>query len=552
MLVYALCFGLGVALCNLLGARMNLSLVPLVAGAAFAGIVATITLATSSSPHDVLEIDGTLAFPLGYRNANAAFFAIALFPALGLASARDADARLRVAAFATATLCINLCLSSQSRASAPAMLVALVVYLLASPVRIRALAWLALAALPAVVTFPAVASVFHASGGDTGVRAAVDEMHRLGLVIGATTAFSAVIGALAVRFERRLPGVGSGDPGSNRTVAIGLGAVAAIAAVTFLVSVGDPVNWLSNRADEFQHGGTPDLSNNTSRFTVNAGSNRYDAWRVALSDFGDDPLFGDGGGGYRYSYLRKRDSASQYLHDAHSVELELLSELGIVGLALFGTFVVASTMGVVRARRLGPSAAGLSAIALASGSYWLVHTSLDWFWPYPAVTAPLLALVGSACAPTIREIGRRSTRSWRHWALAGLAVLAISAVPPLLADRMVDNAYATWRTDLAAAYDDLDRAHTLNPFSDGPPLAEASIARASGDDPRALAALHQAADIRPDEWATHYLLADLQVTKDRALARNEILLALELNPLSDRVQVLAKQLGVDPGSFESQ
>ena len=37
----------------------------------------------ATRPLDFLERDGTLDYPLGYRNANAAFFAIALFPALG-------------------------------------------------------------------------------------------------------------------------------------------------------------------------------------------------------------------------------------------------------------------------------------------------------------------------------------------------------------------------------------------------------------------------------------------------------------------------------------
>ena len=31
-----------------------------------------------------------------------------------------------------------------------------------------------------------------------------------------------------------------------------------------------------------------------------------------------------------------------------------------------------------------------------------MHASLDWFWPYPALTAPVFALLGSACAPAIR------------------------------------------------------------------------------------------------------------------------------------------------------
>ena len=44
----------------------------------------------------------------------------------------------------------------------------------------------------------------------------------------------------------------------------------------------------------------------------------------------------------------------------------------------------APAAGALRARRLGPAGAWVSAFALTAGAYWLVHSSLDWFWPYPA------------------------------------------------------------------------------------------------------------------------------------------------------------------------
>ena len=110
--------------------------------------------------------------------------------------------------------------------------------------------------------------------------------------------------------------------------------------VAFVAAVGDPVDWIDERIDEFRTAGTPDLSEQrraASRF--NAGSGRYDLWRVALDDVADDPLLGDGGGGYQYTYLRKRDTATTNARDAHSVELELLAELGLPGLALFAAAI---------------------------------------------------------------------------------------------------------------------------------------------------------------------------------------------------------------------
>ncbi|MFI5122996.1 MAG: hypothetical protein ACHQJ5_08865, partial [Vicinamibacteria bacterium] len=157
-----------------------------------------------------------------------------------------------------------------------------------------------------------------------------------------------------------------------------------------------------------------------------------------------------------------------------------------------------------------------------------------------------LALLGSACAPAARALEPGARHAWRGWVITGLAVLAISAIPPWLSERYVNNAYAGWPSDLGRAYDDLDQARRANPLSDVPLLAEGAIARASGDRERALAAFREAAEKRPEEWAVHYLLAQLQAKTDLAAARNEIRVALELNPLGTRVQSLAERLGVDP------
>ena len=545
--VYALAFGLGVGLCNLLGPRMKLSLVPLAFAGLFAGVATIIAVSGGDTPLDFLERDGTLDYPLGYRNANAAFFAIALFPALGLASDRDLDWRLRGLALGTATLCLDLALLSQSRASAPAIVVALVVYTIAAPERVRALGWLALAALPAIATVPALTSLYQA-GGDSGERllGVVDEMHGA-MTASALTALAALaLGLVAARFERRIPVIGSTGARGNRAVAYGLAVLAVVGAVGFVAAVGNPGQWFSDRYDEFKHAGSPDLSDQSSRFVVNLGSNRYDTWRVALHELGENPVKGVGGGGYQYAYLRERREPTD-VRDAHSVEMELLSEFGLVGFLLFAAALVAAFVGVLRARRLGPSAAGLGAIAFASASYWLVHTSVDWFWPYPAITAPTLALLGCACAPAVRVQARNRGRPLVRWLLiAALAALALSTVAPFLSQRYVNDAYAEWRTDLDRAYEDLDRARSLNRLNDLPLLAKGSIANAAGDRQVALGAFREAAEQRPEEWATHYLLAQLQARTDLARARDEIRIALELNPLDATIHELAEQLGLDP------
>ena len=544
---YALVFVLGLLLCNLLGSRRQLSLAPVVVAAALGGVATIVALVSSQDPRSLLEYDGTLDYPLGYRNANAAFFAIALFPALGLAAERGLDKRLRAAATGTATLCISLFLLCQSRGSAPAIVLAVVVYLLLSPVRVRALSWLVLAAVPAVLAFPTLTELYIAVN-DSGLSRSVDEMHNVGLFVAIVAIAGVVVGALGTLLEDRLPSLGIGTAAANRWVAVILTVVAVAGATVFVSAVGDPVDWVGQRIDEIREGGSPGASG-VSRFSLNASSNRYDLWRVAVDDFTEDPLLGDGAGGFRYTYTQKREVSHQDARDAHSVELELLAELGLPGLTLLIVLLVAGTAAVTRARRLGPSAAGLGAITVASGTYWLAHSSIDWFWPYPALTAPVMMMLGAACAPAALALHPASKRSWRPWLIGSLVILALSAVPPFLSERYVNNAYSGWRDDIGRAYDDLGRAQSLNPLSDGPLLAEGAIARAVGDRTRALSAFRKAAAKRPEEWAAHYLIAALEADSDLPVARNEITVALRLNPLSKPVRKLARKLEArdDPG-----
>jgi hypothetical protein len=562
--LYGLGFGLGIWMALLLGSRAELSLIPLAAAGAVAGGAAVVVLLAGDEPASYVGTDGSLQFPLGYRNANAAFFAIAFLGALGLASGRGLDWRLRAVALAAATMCLDLGLLSQSRGSAPAAVVALVVYVLVAPFRLRAVCWLGLAILPALGVIPALTDLYRAAN-DEGVATVGNQMSDAGTAVAITAGVAAVLGAIAALLERRLPRAEASPTVSNRIVLGGTAAIVVALAVAFVIRVGDPVDWVGDRVEEFKAGGTPDLSAQSSRFGFSVESDRYDLWRVALDDAGEDPLLGDGGGGFQYTYLQKRDVRLQTARDAHSVELEVLSELGVTGLVLLLAALGGAALGALKARRLrtpangeeprrlDAGAAALAATALTCGAYWLAHTSIDWFWPYPAITAPVLALLGAACGAAMRTPSPPGPRRFRPWLAAAAVVLALSAIPPFLSERYVNDAYAEWRSDLNRSYDDLDRAKALNPLSDSPLLAEGAIADAAGDRRRALAAFREAEDKRPEEWATHYLLAELLADQQPELARRELEEARELNPLSVEVEQLEQELrdSEAPGPDES-
>ena len=143
--------------------------------------------------------------------------------------------------------------------------------------------------------------------------------------------------------------------GRGRVLAVtaALGAVLVAGAVAAAVSSGDGSTGAAGRAD-------------ASRLRT-LESNRYDYWRVALGSFADHPLAGTGTSGFRVDWQRergRRDAAN----DAHSLYLETLAELGLVGLALLAAFLAGVFVSARRAlARSGALAAGTRRGARGNG-----------------------------------------------------------------------------------------------------------------------------------------------------------------------------------------
>jgi len=531
---YAIFFVLGIWACALLGHRMELAVLPLVAAAAIAAITALVALALANAPLPYLDEDGTLQYPLGYRNANAAFFLVALWPALALAGSPRVAKAIRVGAFIAATACIQIALLSQSRGSIIGAGVAVIVYIIAARNRLAAVAWLFLAILPAAPTVFDSVALFDAAKASNSLVPAVDEMNTAGVSGLVRLPIAAVVCFVALWIE---PRIRISHKVGNRVLA----AAAVIMAVGVVAATGNPVTWASDRATEFFEG-EPDLSESSSRLTLNAGSNRSEIWRVAVDAGEDNPVLGLGGGGFQFYFTRERDIEGQLARDAHSVELEMLSELGFVGLALFGIAMVGSFGAAIRARKLGPSAAQLSCGALAAGAYWLAHASIDWFWPYPAVTAGALTLLGAASGPSLVAAAGAVRPGLRLARIAVVGVFIALLIPPMLSELLVERSFDNFRTDPEQAYEDLELARDLNPLSDKPALSEGAIALALDDRARSIDAFREAIRERPEEYAGHYFLAKIYARTDPDQARVELAAVEEMNPFEPQIEIIRQRI----------
>jgi O-antigen ligase len=112
---------------------------------------------------------------------------------------------------------------------------------------------------------------------------------------------------------------------------------------------------------------------------------------VALRAFGDEPLRGVGAGGWSVEWLRHR-KINEFAQDAHSLPLQTLAELGLVGFAFLLAFVGGVALAARDALKVAPALAGGPVAALVT---YLAHAPLDWDWEMPAVTLIALVLAGS-------------------------------------------------------------------------------------------------------------------------------------------------------------
>jgi len=115
------------------------------------------------------------------------------------------------------------------------------------------------------------------------------------------------------------------------------------------------------------------------------GGDRAWYWHVAWQEAAAAPVAGRGAGTFELAWLEEQPIPAS-VRDAHSLYLETLAELGVVGL---GLLVLALAPPLLVAFR-GASAA-------AAGGYvaFLFHAGVDWDWEMPAVTVAGL-LCGAA------------------------------------------------------------------------------------------------------------------------------------------------------------
>jgi len=226
-----------------------------------------------------------------------------------------------------------------------------------------------------------------------------------------------------------------------------------------------------------------------------SGDGRADLWRAAWHQFESRPLLGGGAGSFE-QYWRAHRPNTLEVRDAHSLYLETLAELGIVGLGLL-LLLLGLPFLAARHRHVPVVAAALGAFTA-----FLVHAAVDWDWELPAVTLAGLAC-GAAALVAVRDEGvRRELGSPLRYGLAAVVVaVGAFASVTLLGNRALDAgqaAAASGNWSRAAA--DAGSARTWLPWSSEPwrLLGDASFGR--GDFAAAARDYRQAIALDPRDW----------------------------------------------------
>ena len=522
-LVYVAFLALGLAAGALTsGARRLAAVVAVVVAAALAWALLGVAVPSLFEDGDRVA---RLREPVGYWNALALLADGGL--ALGLWLGRTRRLELRVWGLLLAYGATIALLLTQSRAGIAGAVAVLVLWLAASDRRLADALRAVVAVLPGVAvagwafTRPALVE----DGALRADRVADGRTFALlalaGGVVVALAAWRLPFSRLVVERERLVRGV----------LAVACAGLLVVGVAGVAAAVGNPVSWASSQLSG------EECANDPGRLTDLCANNRPAWWRESLRLAEDRPLVGSGAGTFAIARKRVREDASS-VSEPHSVPLQLLADLGAVGLGLgllvIGGAIVGVRRGVRRAQeRERPAAVALACLVLAYGVHALVDYDLDFL----AVTAPMLVALGGLLA-----LGRPHTTVRLGWASAAMllatAVAAVVVVVlPALSEREVERSLdAVDAGNVADAVDRADRARQLNPLALGPLEALAVAADAAGNERLAVAWYERATELQPENPDTWYALGlyHYLATGDRCAAYTALNASYTLDPNGSR------------------
>jgi O-Antigen ligase len=447
-----------------------------------------------------------LSYPLNYWNALAGLIAIGLPLVLEFATRARAIPLRALAAALLPAMALTAFLTL-SRSGIAAAIVALALFLALTSDRLGKLLTLLPAAGGSAILIVAAdrRDAFQDGLLNAAAHRQGDEM--VPIVLAVCLAVGAIQAGISFALQRGLRPRWTFPTRRQASVATGVGLVVALIALAAI----DAPGRASDAWAEFKQEGGP--GNGTERLSSFAGQNRYQLWSSAADQNASEPLTGTGPGTFEFWWAREGEE-DETVRDAHSLYLQTLGELGIVGLALLAAFLLTVFAGGAR-RLLRVDARDRPAIAaaIAGCAAFCLAATFDWVWQVPVLPVALLLLAAVLLAPTGGESTRRVVaRLPFRLAAAAVAVAAVVAIAiPLTATSLIRESEADVRDgDPIGALEAARDAQSAQPSAATPRLQQALVLEEMGELRPAAEAARAATERESTNWRTWLVLARIE------------------------------------------
>ena len=317
-----------------------------------------------------------------------------------------------------------------------------------------------------------------------------------------------------IRIERRYGSLSEiAIPRRSAWIATG---VAALLVFVGALAAGAPAE-LSDRFQEFKQPTNPGGS--AARFESASGNGRWQYWGSAVDANATAPLIGIGPGTYEFWWAREGPLPGS-IRDAHSLFVETLGELGVIGLALIAAAIGSVLIvGARRSLKAGAERRAMLAAATAGAAAFTVAAATDWVWEVAVLPVAFLLLAAAILGPEPENVrARQAGVRGRRWSALSI-VLAIAAVVaigiPMLASTKIEQSQESVRAgDLDQALESARDAHGLQPYAATPNLQEAQVLELRDELAQAAAAARRATEAEATNWKTWLILSRIQAKRE--------------------------------------
>jgi hypothetical protein len=494
-----------------------------VAGVALVSRCFPSTFGLQSGSTILPALKNRLSFPLGYWNGLGIGVALAYPLLLSIMVSRRSRVASALAALPLPILAAVMYLTS-SRGAFVAAGVAVVIFVALTPRRWPAVAALAVAAAAGAVAVAVLVPKKAFVNGDVDTAVGVLQGHHAALWIGVACVVTALVWAGLAQAGQKLPSP-SRRVGQGTVVAF---VVLAIVAIVLAHPIAKFDEFKSPAASTTAHG-TP----TTDHLLNSSGSGRWQFWGAAISQFRAHPLNGGGAGSWEAWWLQ-HGSLPLPSEFAHSLYLEALAELGIIGLLLILGAVAVAAVGAVRSALALQS--GEIAAAAACGIAFFVAAAYDWVWQLSGIAVVGVGMLGVA-------VGALPASRATAWGGSGvlrpaLAVVAVAAIIPqyvvLSSSGHLSNSHAAYSAgDGARARSEALAAKAIEPWAAGPYLQLGFVAEAQHQYGEAVHWADEAIRRSRDDWSLWAAKAAFETRNGNlAAAKRALAEARRLNPHS--------------------